>query len=90
MLPEAAELLEERLVFAFAGRRVAHRDWCLHLPVVKWGVPLTDRDQCMHLLVLTGTRIFVSRNFFFLSVELFCFAACVCHLYLLIIGIAPL
>ena len=56
----------------------------------EWGVPLTGRDQCMHLLVLTGTRIFVSSNFFFLSVELFCFAACVCHVYLLIIGIAPL
>ena len=65
-----------RLVFAFASRA--------------WGVPLTGPDQCMHLLVLTGTRIYVSSNFFFLSVELFCFAACVCHVYLLIIGIAPL
>ena len=37
----------------------------------EWGVPLTGRDQCMHLLVLTGTRIYVSSNFFFLSVELF-------------------
>ena len=44
-------------MFAFASRA--------------WGVPLTGPDQCMHLLVLTGTRIFVSRNFFFLSVELF-------------------